>query len=44
MAGQDNITHDGICLGRMKGGDRIYLYTHIPTTLIVLFCYYVIYN
>ena len=35
MAGQDNITHDGTCLGRMEGGDRICSYTHIPTTLIV---------
>ena len=44
MAGQDNITHDGTCLNRIKGGDRTYLYTYTPTILIILFYYYVIYN
>ena len=29
MVGQDNITHDGTCLGRMEGGDRICIYIHI---------------
>ena len=28
MAGQDNITYNGTCPGRIKGGDKIYLYTH----------------
>ena len=35
VAGQDNITHDGTCLGRIKGGIRICLHTHIPTILII---------
>ena len=44
VVGQDNITYDGTCLGRITGGDRICSHTHIPTTLIVQLCYYVIYN
>ena len=44
MAGQDNITYDGTCLSYTTGGDRICLHIHIPTILIVQFCYYVIYN
>ena len=32
MAGQDNITHNRTCLGRIKGGDRTYLHTHTVTT------------
>ena len=35
MAGQDNITHDGTYLGRIKGGDRICSHIHTPTILII---------
>ena len=28
MAGQDNITHDRTCLGRMKGGEDMHTHTH----------------
>ena len=37
MVGQDNITHDGTCLGRMKAGDRRHIHTHdtnCPTLLL----------
>ena len=32
MAGQDNITHDGTCPGRMEGGDRRCTHTHTHDT------------
>ena len=32
MAGQDNITHDGTYPGRIKGGDKICIYTHTYNT------------
>ena len=44
VAGQDNITYDGTCPGRMKGGIRTCSHTYTPTTLIVQLCYYMTYN
>ena len=32
MAGQDNITHDRTCPGRMYGGDRTCTHTHTHNT------------
>ena len=32
MVRQDNITHDGTCPGRIKGGGRIYTHTHTHDT------------
>ena len=32
MAGQDNITLNGTCLGRIKGGERICIHTHTHDT------------
>ena len=36
MAEQDNITHNGICPGRIKGGEEIHTHTHDTNYLTLL--------